>query len=112
MWILFTTKNVSPMGHLLSRGVDQRLKNRTVEKEKVTAVCLGLRLQYCQSCQFSQDDGFCGEDDGFCGEDDGFLAKTKDFLLFLRLRQKSFVFATLFAMCLPHAAMFTLHTNE
>ena len=29
--------------------------------EKVTAVCLGLRLQYCQSCQFSQDDGFCGE---------------------------------------------------
>ena len=33
--------------------------------EKVTAVSLCLRLQYCQSCQFSQDDGFCGEDDGF-----------------------------------------------
>ena len=80
--------------------------------EKVTAVSLCLRLQYCQSCQFSQDDGFCGKDNGFCGEDDGFLAKTKDFLLFLRLPQKSFVFATLFAMCSPHAAIFNMHTNE
>ena len=52
-----------------------------------------------------EDKGFCGEDEGFCGEDEGFLAKTKDFLLFLRLCQKSFIFATLFAM-------FTLHTNE
>ena len=91
-------------------------KTRTVlpriSGEKVTAVSLCLRLQYCQSCQFSQDDGFCGEDDRFCGEDDRFLAKTKDFSLFLHLHQKSFVFTTLFAMCSPHAAMFTLHTNE
>ena len=41
----------------------------------------------------------------FCGKDEGFLAKMKDFLLFLHLCQKSFVFATLFAM-------FTLYTNE
>ena len=53
------------------------------------SVCVCVQL-----CQFSQDDGFCGEDDGF-------LVKMKDFLLFLRLRQKSFVFATLFA-CVRH----------
>ena len=52
-----------------------------------------------------EDEGFCGEDEGFCGEDEGFLVKMKDFLLFLHLCQKSFIFATLFAM-------FTLHTNE
>ena len=52
-----------------------------------------------------EDERFCGEDEGFCGEDEGFLVKMKDFLLFLCLCQKSFIFATLFAM-------FTLHTNE
>ena len=52
-----------------------------------------------------EDEGFCGEDEGFYGKDEGFLVKTKDFLLFLCLRQKSFVFATLFPI-------FTLHTNE
>ena len=57
-------------------------------EEKVTAVSLCFRLQYCQSCQFSQDDGFCGKDDGF-------LAKMKDFLLFLCLRHTvRHVFAT------------------
>ena len=51
----------------------------TVLREKVTAVSLCLRLQYCQSCQFSQDDGFCGEDDGFCMMD--FVVKTMDFVV-------------------------------
>ena len=57
--------------------------------EKVTAVCLRL-------CSVSQDDGFCGEDDLFSGKDDGFLAKTKDFFIFLRLCQKSFVFGNVY----------------
>ena len=30
--------------------------------EKVTAVSLCLRIEYCQSCQFQS---FCGEDEGF-----------------------------------------------
>ena len=62
---------------------------RTIMMEKVTAVCLRL-------CSVSQDDGFCGEDDLFSGEDDGFLAKTKDFFIFLHLRQKSFIFANVY----------------
>ena len=79
--------------------------------EKVTAVSLVWRLQYCQSCQFSQDDVFCGEDDGFCGKDDGFLAKTKVFYFFF-VFAKNLCLRPLFAMCSPHATMFTLHTNE
>ena len=56
------------------------------ENEKVTAVSLCLRIEYCQSCQLQpfcgKDEGFCGKDKGFCGKDEGFLAKTKDFYFF------------------------------
>ena len=92
-----------------SRSYSYTFELHTFGNEKVTAVSLCLRIEHCQSCQFQlfcgKDEGFCGKDEGFCGEDKGFLAKTKDFLLFLHLCQKSFIFATLFAM-------FTLHTNE
>ena len=74
--------------------------------EKVTAVSLCL-------CAVMSVQSFCGKDKGFVVKMKDFVAKTKDFwqrppkdfLLFLHLCQKSFVFATLFAM-------FTLHTNE
>ena len=63
--------------------------------EKVTAVSLCLCSVMSVQSFFGEDEGFCGKDEGFCGEDEGFFAKMKDFLLFLHLCPKSFIFATL-----------------
>ena len=79
------------------------------KNEKVTAVSLCLRIEYCQSCQFShfvaKMKDFVAKMKDFVAKMKDFVAKMKEFLLFLHLCQKSFVFATLFAM-------FALHTNE